>query len=103
MRTEVQQPRPKGELECWESSKYIDRQISFGSDYRKEDSRSMSNDNIAPQVITRILREVRDLSRKPPDGIMYVDNTENSVKEIHAIITGPGEWQHLYSLVLWGF
>ena len=51
----------------------------------------MSNDNIAPQVITRILREVRDLSLKPADGITYVDNTENSVSEIHAIITGPGK------------
>jgi ubiquitin-protein ligase len=51
----------------------------------------MSCDNIAPQVITRILREVRDLSRKPADGITYVDNTENSIAEVHAIITGPGE------------
>ena len=53
----------------------------------------MSCDNIAPPVITRILREVRDLSRKPADGIAYVDNTENSIAEIHAIITGPGEYQ----------
>jgi hypothetical protein len=60
--------------------------------FAEESLETMSHDNIAPQVITRILREVRDLSRKPADGIAYMDNTENSVAEIHAIITGPGKF-----------
>lgn len=49
----------------------------------------MNDVNLAPQVISRILGEIRDLNRKPADGIEFIDNEENSVSEIHAIITGP--------------
>lgn len=51
----------------------------------------MATENLAPQVISRLLGEIRDLVRNPPDGIEYVENDEQSVSEIHAIITGPEE------------
>jgi len=49
----------------------------------------MNDVNLPPQVISRILGEIRDLNRNPADGIEFIDNEENSVSEIHAIITGP--------------
>lgn len=45
--------------------------------------------NLAPQVISRVLGEIRELNKKPADGIEFIDNEENTVSEIHAIITGP--------------
>ncbi|CAE7460990.1 UBE2S, partial [Symbiodinium microadriaticum] len=34
--------------------------------------------------------EIRDLTRRPPDGVEYVDNEDgNTLSEIHAIISGP--------------
>lgn len=51
----------------------------------------MATENLAPQVISRLLGEIRDLVKRPPDGIEYVENDEQSVSEIHAIITGPEE------------
>ena len=52
----------------------------------------MASENLAPQIISRLMNEIRDLVRRPPDGIEYVHNEEEdeSVTEIHAIITGPG-------------
>ena len=37
------------------------------------------------------MAEIRDLVRKPADGIEYIDNEDgdNSVSEVHAMITGP--------------
>ena len=66
---------------------------------REDSSRGMSHDNISPQVISRIMREIRDLSRKPVDGITYVDNAENSVSEIHAVISGPGAFDAAFRAV----
>jgi ubiquitin-conjugating enzyme E2 S len=37
------------------------------------------------------MSEMRDLIRNPPEGIEYVENEENSVSEIHAVIMGPEE------------
>lgn len=51
----------------------------------------MATENLAPQVISRLMGEIRNLVKHPSDGIEYVDNDENSVSEIHAIITGPGK------------
>jgi len=51
----------------------------------------MATENLAPQVISRLMGEIRDLVLSPPDGIEYVDNDENTVSEIHAIIAGPEE------------
>jgi ubiquitin-conjugating enzyme E2 S len=49
----------------------------------------MASENLAPQVISRLMGEVRELVRRPPEGVEYVENEENSVSEIHAIISGP--------------
>jgi len=46
-------------------------------------------ENLAPQVISRLLQEVRTLRKSPPDGVAYLENEENSVSEIHAVLTGP--------------
>jgi ubiquitin-protein ligase len=51
---------------------------------------SSSAENLAPQIISRIMTEIRDLVRSPPEGIEYVDSEDGTVTEIHAIITGPG-------------
>lgn len=48
------------------------------------------NENLAPQVIARLMGEIRDLVVHPSDGIQYVESDEASVSEIHAIISGPG-------------
>lgn len=38
------------------------------------------------------MNEIRDLVRRPADGIEYVtDDDDESVTEIHAILSGPGE------------
>jgi ubiquitin-conjugating enzyme E2 S len=49
----------------------------------------MNDVNLSPQVISRILGEIRELNRNPADGIEFIDNDENSVSEVHAIISGP--------------
>lgn len=51
----------------------------------------MATENLAPQVISRLMTEIRDLIRTPPEGIEYVENEENSVSEIYATIAGPEE------------
>eukprot|EP00605_Chrysophyceae_sp_TOSAG23-4_P002490 GSChrysophyteH1.ASY1.ANO1.2753.1 assembled CDS len=49
----------------------------------------MNELNLSPQVISRIMGEIRELNKKPAEGIEFTDNEENSVSEIHAVITGP--------------
>ena len=51
----------------------------------------MATENLAPQVISRLMGEVRDLVRNPPEGIEYVSEEDATVSEIHAMITGPEE------------
>jgi ubiquitin-conjugating enzyme E2 S len=51
----------------------------------------MASENLAPQVISRLMSEIRDLIRNPSEGVEYVDNEENSVSEIHAVLVGPEE------------
>jgi len=46
-------------------------------------------ENLAPQVISRLLQEIRELVRSPPDGVTFCENEENSVSEIHAVMSGP--------------
>jgi len=50
---------------------------------------SCSTENLAPQIIARIMNEIRDLVKSPPDGVEYTDVESSSVSEIHALITGP--------------
>lgn len=50
----------------------------------------MSTENLAPQVISRLMREISQLVKNPPEGIKYSEeDNDNSVSEIYAIITGP--------------
>ena len=51
----------------------------------------MATENLAPQVISRLMGEIRDLVKNPPEGIEYIESEENSVSEVHAVITGPEE------------
>ncbi len=51
----------------------------------------MATENLAPQVISRLMGEIRQLVKKAPEGIEYVESDENSVSEIHAILSGPEE------------
>ena len=46
--------------------------------------------NISPQVITRIARELKELTKAPPEGIKHRPTDEDSLAEIHAEIEGPG-------------
>lgn len=50
----------------------------------------MATENLAPQIISRLMNEIRDLVRRPAEGIEYInDDDEESVSEIHAIMSGP--------------
>jgi ubiquitin-conjugating enzyme E2 S len=51
----------------------------------------MACENLAPQIVSRLMAEIRELVRRPPEGIEYLDNEDgdSSVSEIHALITGP--------------
>ena len=51
----------------------------------------MRRQNISPQVITRIARELKELTKAPPEGIKHRPTDEDSLAEIHAEIEGPGE------------
>ena len=55
----------------------------------------MATDNLPTSVISRLMSEIRDLVKNPPDGIRYVENESNSISEIHAIIDGPGKFHIL--------
>lgn len=49
----------------------------------------MATENLAPQVISRLLGEVRDLVKRPKEGIEYIENEDMQVSEIFALISGP--------------
>ncbi|CAM9474162.1 unnamed protein product [Choristocarpus tenellus] len=48
-----------------------------------------SFENISPQVISRVGREIQDLQKSPPDGIRFLPQEEDSIAEIHVEIMGP--------------
>lgn len=52
---------------------------------------SGSSENLSPQVIGRLIKELRKLTRKPPEGIKYIPNDDDKIGEIHAEIEGPPE------------
>ncbi|CAN0008169.1 unnamed protein product, partial [Heterosigma akashiwo] len=52
---------------------------------------SPSLENISPQVISRVSREIRELVRSPPEGVQYVENEDDNLGEIFANMSGPGE------------
>lgn len=47
-------------------------------------------ENLSPQIIRRIAKEVNELVTQPPEGIRVIVNDED-VTDIHAVIDGPGE------------
>ena len=49
----------------------------------------MATENLAPQMVSRLLGEIRQLVRHPPEGVQYIESDENSVSEVHALISGP--------------
>jgi ubiquitin-conjugating enzyme E2 S len=51
----------------------------------------MATENLAPQIISRLMGEIRELVRSPPDGVEYVASDDSSVSEVHAFIEGPEE------------
>ena len=48
-------------------------------------------ENVSPQVIRRVTKEVLELAESPPEGIKVFINEED-VTDIQATITGPGEF-----------
>jgi hypothetical protein len=55
-----------------------------------------STENLSPHIMTRVMREIRDLVKAPVDGIQYEENEDNSMSEIHAVLTGPGNVNLLF-------
>lgn len=49
----------------------------------------MATENLAPQMVSRLMGEIRQLNRNAPEGVQYIQSEENSVSEIHALISGP--------------
>ena len=47
-------------------------------------------ENLHPQTVRHVLREVTDLTREPPEGIKVFLN-EDDITDIQATIEGPGE------------
>ena len=58
---------------------------------------------MTPQVISRLMIEIKDLIINPPEDIIYIEQDDDTVTEIHAQISGPGNantilYSHLYNL-----
>lgn len=51
----------------------------------------MASENLPPQIISRLMGEIRELVRSPPEGVEYIASEDSSVSEIHAFIDGPEE------------
>lgn len=47
-------------------------------------------ENVSPQVVRRVTKEVMELAESPPEGIKVFINEED-ITDIQATITGPGE------------
>ena len=56
-------------------------------------------ENLPPQVIRCVSRELVDLSERPPDGIKVLLN-EADVTDVQAAIEGPGERAPSHSCLL---
>jgi ubiquitin-conjugating enzyme E2 S len=48
-----------------------------------------ASENLSPQVLQRLMKDLRKLARRPPEGIKYVPNTDDNIGEIHCLIFGP--------------
>lgn len=47
-------------------------------------------ENLSPQVIRLVTKEVADLVTAPPEGVRVITNEED-VTDIQAVIDGPGK------------
>lgn len=48
-------------------------------------------ENLAPDVIRRISKEIKDLSQEPMEGIKIIVN-EQDITELHCCIDGPSKF-----------
>lgn len=48
-----------------------------------------ASESIAPAVVKSIMKEVKELTQNPPEGIKVISNDED-VTDVQAIIEGPG-------------
>jgi ubiquitin-conjugating enzyme E2 S len=48
-----------------------------------------SHENLTPQVISSLMKELKKLTKHPPAGIKYVPNEDDRVGEVHSEIEGP--------------
>lgn len=46
-------------------------------------------ENLSPQIIRSVVKELTDLSEHPPEGLRIIINEED-VTDIQALIDGPG-------------
>ena len=46
-------------------------------------------ENLPPQVVVRLAKEVRKLATEPPEGIKFLATEEENLGEVHAEIEGP--------------
>lgn len=49
-------------------------------------------ENLPPQIIRKVSKEVLELAEEPPEGIKVFVNEED-ITDIQATIEGPGEWK----------
>ena len=50
---------------------------------------STSQENLSPQVISSLIKELKKISKTPPDGIKYLPNYNDNINVIHSEIKGP--------------
>jgi len=46
-------------------------------------------ENLSPQIIRQVMREVQEMQKCPPEGVRVCLN-ENDISDIQASIDGPG-------------
>ena len=47
-------------------------------------------ENLSPQIIRQVAKEIGDLQKEPPEGIKILPNDED-ITDLQATIEGPGE------------
>lgn len=52
---------------------------------------SSSHENLPPQVMRKLMRQIKKLSRSPPDGVTYIPRDDDNISEIYAEIDGPAD------------
>ena len=51
-------------------------------------------ENLSPQIIRQVAKEIGDLQKEPPEGIKIQPNEED-ITDLQATIEGPCKWQIL--------